>query len=68
MPTPILTPTGQPGRLIECHCGTNHGTGTAIIQASWPNNPKLVHGLVTLAHDPVVSQAPKIRREGPWPA
>lgn len=64
------TPTGQPGILIECTCGTNHGTGRAIMRAEARDglaaDPKRIHGFVTLAHHPALSKAPQVRANGPW--
>jgi hypothetical protein len=64
------TPTGQPGILIECTCGTPHGSGRAIMTAAardgLTKHPERIHGFVTLAHHPALSRAPKVRRDGPW--
>lgn len=67
LPDKVSTPTGQPGRLIECHCGTNHGTGRAIVLASWLKlTATKIHGHVLLANHPALSRAPQIRRNEPW--
>jgi hypothetical protein len=66
------TPAGQPGILIQCDCGTPHGTGRAVMRASardgLTTHPERIHGFVTLAWHPVLSRAPQIRRDGPWQA
>jgi len=66
------TPTGQPGYLIECTCGTNHGTGRAIVTAACgealrDEHPDRIHGFVMLAHSPAGRLAAKTAR-GPWKA
>lgn len=67
------TPTGQPGFLIECTCGTNHGTGRAIVTAACGQAMKdngttnRIHGFVMLAHSPAGVLAAKTPR-GPWKA
>ena len=64
------TPTGEPGILVECTCGTKHGTGRAIMRAvvreAVEANLELIHGHMILAHHPVLSRAPKVRLNGPW--
>src|SRR5262249_13749599 len=64
------TPTGAPGILVECTCGTPHGTGRAILVAAARDgltaDPVRIHGFVTLAWHPVLSKAPQIRANGTW--
>ena len=66
------TPTCAAGIVIECACGTPHGSGRAIMRATAREglvaHPDRIHGFVTLAHHPVLSRAPQVRANGPWAA
>lgn len=63
---------------ITCDCGEkSHPTGSSAdvravvaekLEALTPaKRRERIHGFVTLAHHPVLSGAPQILRDGPWP-
>lgn len=64
--TPAKTPDGRDGFRITCDCAT-HTTGNAAIVA-FPIRKAVVHGHVTMAHEPSKVMQMLNARKGVWVA